>query len=104
MGSIRSHVHRLDGVVIQGRIILQGFSVVARGSVSCGIKLRCLRGVVLEDLGAGTGRLVSCVGRRRRCGLVSALPRKHRYTSGRPTNQRTIDTIGARRHRCLNSK
>jgi hypothetical protein len=63
-GSMRSRVvlRRLDGVVTRGRVILQAVSVVARGSVSCDIKLRCFSGVVLEDLSAGTGRCVSCVG------------------------------------------
>ncbi len=33
---------------------------MARGSVSCGKKLRCFSGVVLVDLCAATGRCVSC--------------------------------------------
>jgi hypothetical protein len=58
-------LRHLGGVVTRGRVILQGISVLqgsqcARGSVSCGIKLRCFSGVVLEDLDAEIGRCVSC--------------------------------------------
>jgi hypothetical protein len=41
-------LRHLGGVVTRGRVILQSVSVVARAIVSCGIKLRCLIGVVLE--------------------------------------------------------
>ncbi len=59
---MRSHValRHLGGVVTRGRVILQDVSVVAGGSVGCGIKLQCLSSVVLVDLGAVTGRCVSC--------------------------------------------
>jgi hypothetical protein len=57
---MRSHAPcLLGGVVIRGRAILQGVSVVARGSVSCAIEVRRFSGVVLEDLGAVTGRCVA---------------------------------------------
>jgi hypothetical protein len=96
---MRSHVvlGRLGGVVTQGRVILQGVGVVARGSVSCGIKLRCFCGVVLEDFGAGTGRCVSCVGRRRRCGLVFTIPKTsvHQWSTQPSTIQHPT---GARHH------
>jgi hypothetical protein len=48
-------LRRLGGVVTRGTVILQGISVMARGSVSCAIQVRCFSGVVL-DLGAVTGR------------------------------------------------
>ncbi len=105
----------LSGDVAQGRVILLGGGVVARGSVgcsvalqlfgvivvnrgigvvgrgiiSCGLILWSLGGVVLGGLGVVNGRCVCCcVVRRRRCGLVSAIPRGHRHTRRRPSHQR----------------
>jgi hypothetical protein len=100
---MRCHVvlRRLDGVVTRGRVILQGVSVVTRGSVSCGIKLRCFSGVVLEDRGAGTS---SCkLGGGGWCGVAVwfAETLVHQWSIQPSTIQQPT---GARRHSLLNSK
>jgi hypothetical protein len=54
-GSIRSPLRCLGGVA-RGRVIIRGIGVVAWGSVSYGIIIRWLSGVVLGGLGVVTGR------------------------------------------------
>jgi hypothetical protein len=78
-------VHGSLGGVAWDRIILRGVGVVARGSVSSGIILFCLSGVVIEGLGLYVG---CCVVMRRGCGLLPTILRRHWYTSGRPSHQR----------------
>jgi hypothetical protein len=63
------------------------------GVVNCGSIHPCvifsILGVVFGNPGVVTGRYVCCcVVRQQRCGLVSAIPREHRYTSGRLGQQR----------------
>jgi hypothetical protein len=69
--------------VTRGRVKLQGLGVVAGSIIRCGVILWCLGGLV-------TGNCVCCVVRRRRCGSVSAIPRRHEYT--RSTQSSTVAT------------
>jgi hypothetical protein len=59
-----------------------GFSVVVQGIISCGALLLGLGGVV-----SGCCVCFCRAVRRQRCGLVSAIPTRHRYTRSRPNHQ-----------------
>jgi hypothetical protein len=73
-----------------GRVILRGCGVVARGSISCGVIIWSLVGVVIGRLGVVTGccECCRCVVRRRCSALVSTIHGRHWYTSDRPRLQR----------------
>jgi hypothetical protein len=77
----------------RGRVTFWGFSVVVQNIISCGALLWGL-GAVVSGYCVCSCRAV----RRLRCGLVSAIPTRHRYTRSRPNhqgynNQQQHDTI-----------
>jgi hypothetical protein len=71
-------------------VVLGIFGDLARGSINCGVILWSLGGLVIVALSVVTGwcECCRCVARQRRGALVSAIPRRHGYTSDRPNLQR----------------
>jgi hypothetical protein len=90
-GNIRVILRWLGGVALGSLgVVIRIFDDVARGSVICGVIFCSLGDVVIVSLSLVTGWCECCCWVVwRRCGaLVSTIPRRHQYTSDRPSLQR----------------